>query len=212
MARKSFNVPVAKGVPPINRSVQAPAAGGQTTAPGVGTTPLDTQTQQWGIFLNGAPVITADTVAAFDYKKDFNLPDYPIEPNSFESYNKVETPFDVRVRFSTGGSLTDKQNFINSMDAACASTQLYDVVTPEKTYTSVNLDHADYHRAVDSGGPGLLIAEVWGLQIRLTATQAFTQTKAPAGSAPQSTGQVQPGQPTTSQKQTVQQHGASGSW
>lgn len=156
---------------------------------------------QWGIFLKGKAVIASDNVLDFEYKRDWNVADFPLEKGAFESYDKVQNPFDVRFRFSCGGSKTRRTAFLNSIDTACESMDLYDVVTPEKTWISVNLDHADFARKQESG-QGLITADVWGVEVRVTATQTFTQTKSPSGQKPVSGGQVQTKAPTPPQRKS----------
>lgn len=139
-------------------------------------------TPQWGIFLNGEPVVLCDNVVSFDYKQDFAISNYPIEQGAFSSYNKVQKPFEVKFRFSTGGSQSDRQNFLNSIDAIIADVNLYDVVTPEKTYTSVNLVHQDYRRTATDGA-GLISVDVWCEQVRASAqTQSSSVAGASSGS------------------------------
>jgi hypothetical protein len=126
---------------------------------------LGANTPQWGIFLDGEPVIVADSVIAFEYSQDFHISDYPIEQGAFASYNKVQRPGEVKFRFGTGGSLTDRQAFLQSINAVISDTNLYDIVTPEITYSNFNLTHQDYRRTGQSGA-GLLTVDVWAEEVR----------------------------------------------
>lgn len=138
---------------------------------------------QWGIFKDGKSVIKADNVLSFEYKRDWTISDYPIEEGGFESYDKVQLPFDARVRFSAGGSLDTRQALIDSIEAIAGDLLLYDVVTPEKTYQSVNVVHYDLHRKSDDG-VGLLKIDVYLEEVRNTAQAAFsTAAAAPADNA-----------------------------
>ena len=145
---------------------------------------------QWGIFLDGAPVIEADATISFDYKQDWEVSDYQQEQSAFATYNKVQRPFDVRVRLSQGGSVIDRQTFVNEVLAASNSLDLYDVVTPERTFTSCNIDHIDWHRSADHGVT-LITADLWMLQVRVTASATFGPTAQPGGADPVSGGNVQ---------------------
>lgn len=129
--------------------------------------------QPWGLFLNGEPVVTAESVVSFDFKKDANIPKFPIEGGSFESYNKVKRPFDVRLSFSTGGSPADRQALLESVDAAVDSLDLMDAVSPEAVYPSVNPIHYDYRRT-SSKGVTLLVVDVFCEQVRVRASSTFT--------------------------------------
>lgn len=132
----------------------------------------------WGIYLNGSQVVAADNVVEVVYQKEYTLSDYPVEEGAFETYDKVELPYTATVRFSTGGSLQDRQNFLSSIDAIIGNTTVYDVVTPEKTYISANLQKQSYKRT-SSNGVGLIAVDIDLLQVRVTATAQFSNTGAP---------------------------------
>lgn len=135
--------------------------------PGTGNAP------QWGLFLDGEIAVTADNVMAFDFKQDFRVSNFPVEEGSFESYNKVPVPFDVRLTFSSGGSIANRQALIQSVDAIIGSTETFDAVTPEKTFQSINPVHQSVRRS-SAKGAGLVVIDVYFVEIRVTATQQFT--------------------------------------
>jgi hypothetical protein len=81
--------------------------------------------RQWGIFLGGAPVIVADTVIGFDYRQQWALSDYPVERGGFETYDKVATPFDGRLRFAAGGSAANRAALLASLEAIAGDLNLY---------------------------------------------------------------------------------------
>jgi hypothetical protein len=142
---------------------------------------------QWGLFLNGEPAVVSDNVVSFEFKQDFRISNYPVEEGAFESYNKVQVPFDVRLRFSTGGSVADRQAMIDSVDAIIGSTDLFDAVTPEKVYQSVNPTHQDIRRT-SRNGVGLLVIDVYCEQVRVTATQQFTTSQQSSSSSATTSG------------------------
>src|SRR5579862_6190519 len=113
----------------------------------------------WGIYLNGSPVVLADNVLEVAYKKDYSLSDYTVEQGAFETYNKVEIPFDVRVTFSRGGSQDARKGFLDSIQAIVGDLQFYSVMTPEETYLSCNVTHIGYVRNLDNGGAGIIEVE-----------------------------------------------------
>lgn len=189
------NVPIAPGVPPLSRDPLIV----------IGTVQLLTQDAagilsgfpQWGIFLNGFPVVLADNVVSVDYKQDWTISDYPLEQGAFESYDKVAHPFECKVRFSAGGSVGNRQSFLNSIAAIAGNLTLYDIVTPEETYTSVNITHYDYRRT-SINGVGLITVDVWAVQVRVTATASFQNVTSPTSASPQNGGIVQTNMPTSS--------------
>lgn len=157
---------------------------------------------KWGIFLNGAPVVVADSVISFDFKADWSISDYPVEQGAFESYDKVEVPFVAKVRFATGGAQPALQAFLDSITDAAKTLSLYEVITPEKIYENVNISHYDYRRTA-SAGLGLIVVDVWLLQIRQSATPAFSNTKSPSAAGTTQTGVTQGLEPTAAQSKAV---------
>lgn len=131
----------------------------------------------WGIYDGGTPVIVADNVASFEYAQDWRISKYPVEEGAFASYNKVANPFTVRVRFSTGGTLFERQAMLASVEAIAGDTELYDVVTPEKVYVDCNVVHVDYDRKAMNAG--LLVMDVWLEEVRVAGASEFTSTKNP---------------------------------
>lgn len=138
--------------------------------------------QQWGLFQNGEPVVTCDNVLAFGFSQAYDVPNYQIEDGSFQSYNKVQEPFDIRLQFSTGGSTQDKQAFIQSIAAIIGSTQLYDAVTPEQTYPNVNPVRQIYDRTAVSGA-GLLKIDVHCVEMMVTGQVLFTNSQGASSSS-----------------------------
>jgi hypothetical protein len=150
----------------------------------------------WGIFLDGEEAIPLNSVVRFDYRQDATVSDYQIEGGSFQSYNKTQLPFDVRLRITSGGTIADRQQMIAALEEMYASVDLYAVVTPEKTYDSLNCIHFDYNRQAMTG-LGMLIIDVWFEEIRQTGTSTFSNTQSPTAAAGQNNGTVQPQTPAT---------------
>lgn len=193
------NVPNVPGVPPLLRNpnlVSAAAALLVNQAIRFLVAPFSAQ---WGIYQNGLPVIVADSVVSVGYKQDWSISDYPVEEGAFETYDKVETPFTSRVRFASGGSTAARQALLNSIDAIAGNLELYDVVTPEIVYQSVNVMRYDYHRDAKSG-VGLLLVDVTLLEVRVTATAAFANTKSPNAAGTTNGGTVNPQASTPDQQ------------
>jgi len=158
---------------------------------------------EWGIFAqSGKSVVTFDNVINVEYKQEYTVSDYPLEKGAFESYDKVQMPFDVRIRFSSGGSFNNRQALIKSLQAIVGNLKLYDVVTPEATYTSVNIVHQDYSRNAQNG-VGLIMIDVWLVEVRVNADTELSNTAKPDGAKTVNGGQVQPQQPTPEQATLV---------
>lgn len=207
MADPNFpNVPLMPGVPPVNRREpfhQVPVDKLTKDADGLrlGGTGV------WGIFgQKGALVIEPDNIGAFEFQREYRIADYPVEEGSFESYNKVTLPFDIRVIMTKGGSLSERKTFLETVDAVVASLDLYTVVTPERVFPNANLTRQGYRREAESG-VSLLTVELHAVEIRTQASVQFVatapgdqsdgdrnpgDTHAPSGANPRSNGSVQP--------------------
>lgn len=153
------------------------------------------QSDQWGIFLNGAPVITPDTFLSFGFSVHFSIADYPLQQGAFESFNKVRQPFENKLTVATGGSLADRQELLSAVDAISGDLNSYDMATPEKIYNNCNVTHYGYDKSAMKGN-GLLAIEIWFSQVRIEAQAGFSDTQQPEGSSPQNGGNVQPTTPT----------------
>ena len=175
---------------------------------------------QWGIFDNQTlqPLLTADTVLALEYKRDFRISDFPVESGSFATYNKVISPFDISISLAFSGTLsllqsvlsggavgavisqfatgtdqqtTNRRNFLNAMELQVASLSLCKIVTPEQTYSNCTMTHYDYRRETKRGAT-LIVVDVQLREVRVAAAPAFSNVSNPASSAQQNSGAVQP--------------------
>lgn len=146
--------------------------------------------QPWGIYSGGAPVILADNVVEVQYRQQWSISDFPVERGAFESYDKVQVPYDARLRFTAGGSEANRAAMLASIAAVAGDTNLYDVVTPEAVYLSCNFTHYDYSRRSNEG-LGLLSVDIWLIEVRETVSAAMSNTKDPSGASQQNGGTVQ---------------------
>jgi len=197
-------------------------------------------TPQWGIYLNGAPVIlpasifsqqvfgslsavagiasaaialvapslgapnllpsTASTVD-FEFAAESPLSDYTQEQGAFQSYDKVTLPFDIKIKLKCSGNAQVRQAFLSTCQWIRNSLNLFDIVTPEQKFRSVNCHHVDWRRTAASG-VSMIVVDLWFQQIAVTSSSTFSSTQNPAEAGQQSLGNVQaqpPGQSVTSQ-------------
>lgn len=145
---------------------------------------------QWGIFLDGEPVVVSDNVVSFGFKKSARISKYPQEQGAFASYNKVSVPAEPRLKFSTGGSAADRQAFLASIAPLIDDLNLYDVVTPEVTYPGYNVVNYDYPRTANAAG--LITVEVWLEEIVVAGASEFSNTASPTDASQTNNGLVQP--------------------
>lgn len=172
------NVPLVPGVPSILRSALFPATPLPKLllgdGPGAGQA---TQAPVWGIFdqASGQPAIEPDSFVSFGYSIDHRILDYPLEEGAFNSYNKVATPFDVRITMSIGGSVSDRSLFFRHLDFLQSTLATYNVVTPEKTFLNVNMVHHDYERT-SKNGVSLVMVSVFFREIRAATPAAASSS------------------------------------
>lgn len=190
--------------------------------------------------LLGQQLINQVSVVDFEYKQDWNISTAPVENGGFQSYNKVQLPFDVRMRVAAGGDqanrtslLTVVDNLANSGLAAgipglpsalnsiitaptllsgvvstlasatglgsilgiSTSIPLFSVLTPEKIFNSCSVSHYDYKRT-SVNGVGIIIIDIWLIEVRVTATSSFTNTQTPSAAGIQNLGNQQAGAST----------------
>jgi hypothetical protein len=213
------DVPKASGVPAVFRSPTQVVFTIRLLQADVRTIAGMFAGPEWGIFTTGGqPFAIPNSFVSVDFRKEFRISDYPVESGGFQSFNKVATPFDVRVRFAisgpststfgdignliTGGQGTTRSDFLAQVDLACKSLDLFTVVTPDATYPSVNIVHYDYRRERQNG-VGIILVDVWCQEVRVTATTEFSNTKSPEGAENKSGGTVQAQPPTPSQAAAV---------
>jgi hypothetical protein len=147
---------------------------------------------QWGIFTEGgAPVAVPDSVVSVDFRHEARISNYPVEAGGFQSYDKVQQPYDARVRLSIGSSAIARAAFLDAIEGAYRSLDLFTVLTPEAIYPSANIIHYDYRREAKAGA-NLLMVDVWLEEVRVTATAAFSSTQQPQGMDAVNNGTVQP--------------------
>lgn len=178
----TINVPNLPGVPPLVNRL-ASALPQLLTADVVNAGALFQS--RWGLFsTGGAPVITFDTFVSIDFRKGWVLADFPLEQGAFQSYDKVQTPFDVRIKFASGGTLQNRESLLQSVDAIAGDLNLYTVVTPEAVYNNVNVQHYDYRRTATNGN-GLITIELWLLEVRTASGGSPTNANTDANGNPQ---------------------------
>lgn len=178
------NVPIAPGVPPVNR-INA----GISSVIGVSMLVGDLlgflfgSTPKWGVFTQGGAMIAqADSVKVFDYRHHWRIANYPMEQGAFQSYNKVQTPFDTTVTLIKTGTVAQRGAFLNALETAANTTNLYNVVTPEVTYTNVSIEYINYKREARNGAT-LLSVELGLREIRITTPATLSNTKSPNGAS-----------------------------
>jgi hypothetical protein len=153
--------------------------------------------QTWGIFnAKNEAICKFDSVVDVGWRNDSKITTAPVQGGAFASYNKVHSPYDATLRLSKGGKEADRIAFLAAIEKAGEGTDLYTIVTPEKTYTNANIVQIGYERRADSGA-NMLIVDVGLTEIRevtpaYTAAERTKNAKNDAAKSPENQGKVQP--------------------
>lgn len=184
------DVPAAAGVPDVPR--EAVAADDQTddeantdvlATDDVGGLELqEDASSQWQILgADGALIIEPDSVVSFEYRNEQKLVSHPIERGSFADFNKVATPYDVRMRMTCGGQgAMSRDQFLSQMASLVGSIELCSIVTPDAAYAGANMVHWDYRRE-NRNGATLLTVDAWFEEVRETAEVGYSNTATASG-------------------------------
>lgn len=117
---------------------------------------------------SGQPLLEFDAFIALDYVQDAKVPQQPIEQGSFAAYNKVGTPYMLKVTLARSGSAGELKTFCDALEELAAGTRLVSVVTPERVYRSANVTGLRWQRTAESGADRV-IAELILDEIRQVA-------------------------------------------
>lgn len=173
------NVPNVPGVPSVLRVPTAVSSA--TGAVGLlSQVYTEFMAARWGVFTSGgARALNPDSFLEINYQNGSTQSTYPVEEGGFQSYNKVETPFDVRVRMAIGGDQISRAAFLTTVESMLKSLDRFTVVTPEKTYSSASLVNYMYRRETRSGA-SMIIVELWFQEVRVNAQAAYSAAKSPS--------------------------------
>lgn len=166
------------GLPDLPPGSQPPAPPPLATSDTVDQTAAG-MTALWGLYQDNSAVIVADNVVTFGLKATANIPTYPVEQGAFQSYNKVQLPNSGTIRYSAGGSRSDRQAFLASCEAAKQSTDSYDYVSPEHTYPNMQVIGYSYDRSA-LNGVGLLPVDVMIQEVNPSVAATYATTVAGA--------------------------------
>jgi hypothetical protein len=158
----------------------------------------------WGIYTadGSTPVISPDGFSGFQCKGSSKISTYPVEAGGFASYNKVQMPYDVRMKMVCSGNIASsditRMQFLTQLDVMKNSLDLYELVTPDYTYPNMNMLDYDYARTSENG-VSLLMVEAYFQEVRVTAGAVYTNTASASSSSTVSRGNVSASSPTTQQ-------------
>lgn len=161
----------------------------------------------WGIYdLSGNLVFDVDSVLDLKQSAKAKASSFPVEEGTFASYNKVLDPFTTKVRLAVNGP--DRvAAFQAALDVELDSTNLYNVVTPTKTYLNVTLESYDHEQTSSNGGVSGLVVDLSLVQVREVTpaytTVAIKKPKQPASASTQTNGKASPKTPAATPSRTM---------
>lgn len=147
------------------------------------------------------------STGSVDYAKETRVSDFPLERGGFAAYNKVELPATPVVTLRYGGNENSRKDFLAQIEAACKSTELYNVVTPEVTYINYSIERFDYERRASRGATllevWLYLKEIRQVSAVLSVSSAIQAPRDPAATPTADSGKVQAKTPDTSTLQRL---------
>ncbi len=162
--------PFLPGVPPL---LNPYVAGAVTLASGAILNVLNTFRLKWGIYdAAGNLAINPDSFVGIEYVNSSRISSYPVEKGAFASYNKVQNPRSYSIVMSKGGTQASMDNFLSILENLEETTDLYTIVTPNRSYSNTNVDRTEYRREIRNGA-GMIIAIIHFTEIR-QASEAFS--------------------------------------
>lgn len=205
------SVPNYAGVPQIPRAAPGPPAISFSIAPAPEWVNQGTGELPWGIFdLANSPIYTPTeggtlSVLSFGFTRSMEVSDFPIEAKTttqgaqFASFNKVYRPSSPTVTLALSGTEGEKIAFLDAIDAACGSTQLWNVYTPDASYSQTGggpctVERYSYQRTATRGATMLMVEVSLKQVMEVTASLGNTlirSPQSPSASAPVNNGNAQ---------------------
>ena len=162
---------------------------------------------QWGLFkASGIVAVQGETVVGFDYRREAQVADFPVEKGGFGSYNKVQRPYDVKITIAQASDVETRKDFIEQCENVLNSLDLYFAITPEFYFPDLNVVDVEYRRTRERGC-SMICADLHCRQIRQVqagqttiATDNANAVADPASANPTNGGTRQTTTPTAAQR------------
>ncbi|MDR1396857.1 MAG: hypothetical protein LBJ14_03920 [Desulfarculales bacterium] len=143
---------------------------------------------------SGAAAITFTSFIDLDLRSRSQALAYPIEAGGFASYNKTDSPLDIRVSLAAQGSDSDFEYILARLEQYKRQAVKLAVVTPAALYQSMTLEKYSYKRSREAGA-GMLTVELDLVEVREVITQAaatvITKPKNPTSADTVNNGRVE---------------------
>lgn len=121
-----------------------------------------------------------------DFRSSYSISEYSVEAGGFQSYNKVQRPYDVACTVTAGGTVTNREALLAQVEGIISSIDLFSVQMPERPLGNVNPVNYGYSRRSDRG-LGLLMVTIMFKQVRPAGDPQFSTTSTTGTAAASST-------------------------
>jgi len=165
-----------------------------------------TRASVWGLYDSKGLVVACDSIVSFDFRGESKIAEIPLQAGGFAAYNKVQLPNAPTIRMTKGGTDAARNTLLTAIELARQTTDLYSIVTPDKTYFNVSVESYDYRRTAQDG-VSLLIVDVRLKEIRQVtpafSTVKLSNVKNPSAVSQQNSGFVQPSTVPTKSESSI---------
>lgn len=166
----------------------------------VGIQPDDTPQYYLTDSESGSVAVQFSRVMELEMTAEGRVISTPIEQGSFASYNKVESPANIRATLAVEGELANLQSVVDTLFELKKNTTKVNFVTPIREYDDFTVEKLSYQQAAEKGVNVLYVdinlVEIKEVEAQYTDTQApkpITQkaAKNPADTSTKDTGKQQ---------------------
>lgn len=106
----------------------------------------------WGVWLHGTNnKMVVDSVLEVEISEESHVMDYRIQTGSFSTYNKVQMPYEVKIRLIRCGNTTENNAFLNWIQNSTREVLTYDIQVPERKYNNCTLISYSIERKKENG-------------------------------------------------------------
>ena len=116
-------------------------------------------------------VIEPTSIYRMGHTQEYSLPTNPVQMGSFSNFNKVGSPYEIELRMTKTGTLSERAFFLDDLERISNSVELYRVVTPERTYQPVNISGYQVVREGAKGAYFFAEVDVRMVEIRQVTAQ-----------------------------------------
>lgn len=144
----------------------------------------------WGVFNKGGDqVIEATVFEEMSRDATSKIARFFVEEGTFANYNKVQEPDETSIIMIKTGTAAELGVYMSEVEALKRSVDLFDIVTPERSLTDVNLESYNYARR-RADGVNMITFNMSFVEVRQVAL-AYSNNTIPSASPLQDRGQQQ---------------------